>query len=213
MKNLKFKILLIVSLLSVVFSILNYYDIIRDLELELYSNDHFLKKYKKLKKIKDTPKFVISLDTHISNLKNIKPVINSLLDQSYKVDQIIVNTTNNETLDDYPTLKNIITLNNITEPKFKLMAILPVLESEYEGDAIIIGVDDTKIYGKDFVENIYTEMSKNNQGLIVNDNIYVIKPEFFSPESLADTKTVNWLENNIQTPFKYVSYEYNRNFK
>ena len=75
--------------MSLIFSLLLYFGIIRYLNLYIYNPKSYLKKYFELEKAYNK-KVVINLS--ITNPDKLKPVINSLLDQTVRVDEISINT-------------------------------------------------------------------------------------------------------------------------
>jgi len=88
--ELKQKIIisLVTSLFSLVYGILNYYGFVRYLTVYARSVDTYIKKYKKVgksqKNIKN--KIIINMTVSKGKMNKLKPVINSLLDQSVRVD-------------------------------------------------------------------------------------------------------------------------------
>ena len=88
-KKLLQKISLLVSVLGLLYLILSYYEITRYLNLNFYKTDFYIEKYKKLKK-QDNSKVIISFRCEKENFPKLKTFINSILDQSYKIDEIIL---------------------------------------------------------------------------------------------------------------------------
>ena len=82
---------IIFILLLIIVIIFYYYDIFRYIKIHFDSDYEYIKNYKKLNKFNYTDRIVISLTTTPDRIQYIKPVIKSLLDQSVKVDQIVLN--------------------------------------------------------------------------------------------------------------------------
>ena len=87
------KTIIIISVVSIIISLiyilLNYFGLLRYMGMYLYSPSTFGEAYKKLDEGDKNNRIVISLTTTPENLKNITPVINSLLDQTVKVNLIL----------------------------------------------------------------------------------------------------------------------------
>ena len=138
------------SFLSLIFSFLLYFGIIRYLNLYIYKPKSYLKKYFDLEKACNK-KVVINLS--ITNPDKLKPVINSLLDQTVRVDEICINT--DKKLPDYiKDLKNIV---RIYQTQY---CTKPCIMRENEDNTIIIFINDDKIYGKDFIQDSIDQYTK-----------------------------------------------------
>ena len=86
---------LFLLIFSTVFSLmclfLTYYGITRYIQLYIFKDSKtYINRYQMKKKNKN-PKVVISLTNLDNENKNLRPMINSLLDQTSKVDQICIN--------------------------------------------------------------------------------------------------------------------------
>ena len=153
---MKFNILnisLIISILLFIHMLLDYFGFIRHLKNHLYSPSHYIKHYHKLDKIHKN-KIIISLTTTPEKLKKIKPVINSLLDQTVKVDLISITVPYGKQYILPNNLKDCVLLHRTGKNHGKLNSLIPVLLREGDNDTSIITVGDDKIYEKDFIENL-----------------------------------------------------------
>ena len=75
------------TILSIIFILSSYYGIDRYLSLHMKSCENFINKYSYLPKA-STNRVVISFSTTPEKINKIKPMINSILDQTVKVDAI-----------------------------------------------------------------------------------------------------------------------------
>ena len=155
---------LVVSILSFVAILISYFGISRLICLRLYSIDHYLEKYHKLDK--DVQRVVISMTVFDADTSKLKPVINSLLDQTNRVDQISLNIPSNKSIDipkEYNKVVNVFKLGKATNDSDGLKA---TIKREHDADTKIIYASASKIYGKDLVENL-VETSNKYPGNII----------------------------------------------
>lgn len=103
---------------------------------------------------------VISLTTTPKRIKNLTAVINSLLDQTVKVDEIALNLPykfHNQTDEKYDIpkeLEDIINVYRCGKDYGPMTCLVPTLLREKEAGTKIIFLNDDVIYGKDFIETI-----------------------------------------------------------
>jgi hypothetical protein len=152
------------SFLSLIFSFLLYFGIIRYLNLYIYNPKSYLKKYFELEKACNK-KVVINLS--ITNPDKLKPVINSLLDQTVRVDEISINT-------DKKLPAYIKDLNKVVRTYQTDLSIKPCIMRENHNDTIIIFINDDKIYGKDFIQDAMDEY-QNRSKVEDSDSSSIIK--------------------------------------
>ena len=128
------------------------------------------KNYQRLEDGDSNCRVVISLTTTPEGLKNIKPVINSLIDQTVKINMIciIVPYGDNYILPD--NLKNSVLLYRTGKNYGLGNCIIPNVIREGENNTKIITVGDNTIYGKDFIEILLDKSDKNPNSVIYHDN-------------------------------------------
>ena len=171
---------IILLLFCIIVFLIIYYNIYRYIKIHFDDESEYIKNYRKLKKCKDC-RIVISLTTIPDRIKLIKPVIKSLLDQTVKVDQIVINlpkTCKDKTYDvpeDLKNMCNVITCGRDYGPGTKF---IPTILREQDSDTIIIMVDDDYIYGYDFIDTILKEHIKEPDCAIVMNEAILLKPEF-----------------------------------
>lgn len=156
------KTIIILSLLSIIIFLILYYDIYRYIKIHFDDESEYINKYRKLKKCQDC-RIVISLTTIPDRIKLLKPIIKSLLDQSVKVDQIVLNLPKMckeqpyDVPNDLKNMCNIFTCGRDYGPGTKF---IPTILREQEADTIIIMLDDDYIYGYNFIKTLLDEYKK-----------------------------------------------------
>jgi hypothetical protein len=190
------------SFLSLIFSILVYFGLIRYINLYIYNPRSYIKNYHLLERAINDKKIVIHLT--ITNIDKLKPVINSLLDQTVKVDEITISVVNKLKLPEYmKDLKSVVrTYNTPHSSKLCIMR-------ETDNNTIIIFINDDKIYGKDFIQDLVemSEKNKNESIKISNDGEILTNPGFFSIDCLDDDFDIkDYIKNKN---FKNINYTEN----
>ena len=176
-------ITVITTILSLLFIALSYFGITRYLSLHLYSCERFIEKYKDLPKASDS-RVVLTFTTTPEKLNKLKPMINSLLDQTVRVNQIILVIPNYDKdkyiIPDY--LKNIVTIIPSGKNYGEGTKLIPTLLREKDSETIIIAINDNIIYGKDFLQEMIENSNKNPNTIILenNNNAVLVKPNCFN---------------------------------
>ena len=216
-----FKIFIIVIILAIAIGFLTS-DILRNTrykKLQQSSLKQYVNNYRNIdKKCKD--KVVISFTTTPNRIKDITPMLLSLLDQTARVDQIAMNIPekcNDYSYDipkEYGDICNIYTAGKDYGIGTKYV---PTLLREDNCGTKIILIDDNKIYGKDFIEKIIQESNKYPDKVIYvgpefkGSSAILIKPEFIDciNHHKCDDK---WLENNLKADKIMLDYKYNKKY-
>lgn len=199
MNKLEFFILL--NILAIIYSILNYLELIRYVNVSVNSNNYFLKKFRKLKKYSKAERIVLIIDTDVKRINKLKPCINSLLDQNIRVDEIAINLKDGDLEKVDPNLHKILNVYEVEDYDNKICHnIIPTLYRENDNDTIIILLKDNIVYPKNFILHMVEKSVKNPHNVIKSniENVFLFKPEFFSTKSLDDVCNERWLQNNLQ---------------
>ena len=179
----------------------------------------FINNYKNKKKnTKD--KVVVSFTTTPERVKNIQPMLNSLLDQSVRVDQIAMNIPDECNGQKYNVpieYKNICNIYKAGKDYGSGTKYIPTLLRENECGTKIILLDDDNIYGYDLFEKLIQESEKNPDKCIYAGDKFsgsggiLIKPEFmrYTNHDQCDDK---WLEDNIKAEKVHINYNKNRKY-
>jgi hypothetical protein len=224
MKKIKIIILTFVSILiSLIYILLNYFGILRYINIYMLSTERYLNTYTKLDLADTKNKVVISIVTTPNNLTNLKPVISSLLDQTVKVNLISVTIPyGKNNLPD--NIKNYVSLHRTGRDFKDGNSIIPVISREKNSNTIIIVLGDNFIYGKDFIESLLEESSKNPNNIInvnssdINFRKGVLFKINFFDESFIDIPLIIdpniWVNNYFKNKnVKLTEFKYNDNWK
>ena len=209
------------SLVSLIISILTYYGLIRYTKLYHASTEQFTSTYSQLPTADDTCKVVVAFSTTPDRLEKIEPMLNSLLDQTVKVDEIALNipfhTHKGKTYHIPPAYKKFLKVYSAGKDYGSCTGLLPCLRREGEKGTKIIFVADNQIYGKDLIETLVDESNKHPDKVISTKQTSVldptggilVKPEFFESAVLDSTNSVfdlPWINKHLNCPIQYTSY-------
>lgn len=211
-------VFLILTIVPLIITILYYFGVFRYFQLHSKSSEKYIDNYKKLNKASKTDKVIISFTTIPKRINKIKPMINSLLDQTVKVDGIYLNIPENINGEKYKIPKefnNILNIFTSGKDYGKSTKFIPTMLREDNSNTIIILLDDDYIYGKDFIETIVEESKKNENSTILSKKAILLKPKFIDSEKFfdRDKKTLkdDWIEQIINS--KKINLKYNENYK
>jgi len=207
---------IISTIFSLVIILLTYFGIMRYIQLKLQNNsDKYIENYNKLDTYKTEGKVIISISTTPDRIHKIRPMINSILDQTIKVDQFILILEKDKKYDIPDYLKKIFKIFYSAKNYGKGNKIIPLLFIEKECDTTLIALDDNVVYGKDFIERMLEERDKNPDTLIIDNKktSILLKPEYYGCEILKrdrDTYDEKWFLDNKKNN-KIINY--NENYK
>lgn len=205
-------ITIISTLLSLIFVLVSYFGINRYLSLHWGRCDSYIREYSKLPKA-NNKRVIISFTTTPDKLDKIKPMINSILDQTVRVNQILLvfpykYKDYKYVLPKY--LKDTVNVFPIGREYGKGTKLIPVLLREKESDTIIIALDDNIVYGKDFVETMIDESNKNPGNVLVDKSgAILVKPEYFECNIIDrenDNCDIKWIIDKAKNKWKVINY-------
>ena len=205
---------IILTILSFIYILLYYFGIIRYLTIPYSNTDKLITSYKNLDKASSTNKVIISFATNEHKLHKLKPFINSILDQSVKVDQVFMNLLNAEyKIPEY--LKKIVNVN-FTKDYKKATNFICTMLLEDDADTIIILLNDDYVYGIDFIETIVEEYNKNkNSAIVCKDNAILLKAQFLNVDKFenrnSEVLNEQWVLETINA--NKIQLNYNENYK
>jgi hypothetical protein len=182
------------------------------MRLKLYSTEYYVSKYPKLPKA-DQKRVVLVFSIDKDEIKDIKPFINSLLDQTVRVDDIAL-SVKEEDKDIVPAdLKKVINTYSYDKDYQELGVVIPTVLREPETNTKIIVLEPMKIYGEDFVQTIIEKSNENEDKIIHLKNypkIMLIKPSFFKENFCNYEKGHNcnqWIEKCCGNEKLIIDYE------
>ncbi len=180
---------LVGTLLSLAMILLSYFGIVRYLTLHVSGTDKLVEGYSNLPKATDG-RVVVSFAAKPKDFDKLKPMINSLLDQTVKVDQIgiVVPLTNETEVPDY--VKNIANIFPAGKDYGDGTSLIPILLKEKECNTIIIALKHDVVYGKDFIE-MMVDKADEYPDTVLSDKkrkAILVKPEYYGCEILDSTQ-------------------------
>ena len=200
---------IVASLLSIIVSILVYFGIIRFIKLYMSkSTEKYIQKYTDLPFASKKRVVIVLSVQNETQLKNILPTINSLLDQTVRVNQLFLVLPCNTEYDIPENLKKILTV--ITPGKIyneQYQDIITILQREKEKEIFIIKASNNIIYGNEFIENII-ETAESNPDSVIKDNsnsFLIIKPDLVI---LDDNSNFTGFVDNVKNISCKQNYRY-----
>ena len=219
-RKAKIVLFIVSTILSLAMIFLSYFGFVRYTTLYIKSSDSYIENYTKLPH-GGSGRVVISFTTVPERMDKLKPMLNSLLDQTVRVDQIALNLPYNhkgvkyDVPKEYTNMLNVFKVGKDYGPGCK---IIPTLLREGEVGTKIIYLDDDQIYGKDFVETLIEESEKypdsaiyTKEGMNASGGV-LIKPEFFDSSVIDSEKTHfddAWMKKHLKTQARKVDYSEN----
>lgn len=195
------------TILSLIVTILYYYGIVRYFTLYIKDTNSYLENYKNLDKAHKEKKVIISLSVQPEKIDKIKPMINSILDQTVGVNQIVLNLPNNKHYNIPKEYENIFTIFRCGKDYGECNKFIPTLLREENSDTIIILLDEKYVFGQDYIENMVEEYKKEKCGIISKGGILII-PEFFDMDIYnRDKKCLDngWIKDCVKVNKKNIS--------
>lgn len=165
---------LILTIVSMVFLLLSYLGFIRYIRMHTDSKEKYLDNYKNLPKADKKDKVVVCFA--LDEKKDIKPFINSILDQTTRVDDIVLTTRDR---DRYPELEKIVSYHTYKKDYGDNANLICSILREPESSTKIILVEPNIVYGQDFIEHMVGVSDTNKDSIIKHKNAMLIKPAFF----------------------------------
>jgi len=206
------------SFLSLIFSILTYFGLIRYFNMYLFSSKSYANSYKTLERA-NNDKVVINININPNKNYISSAVINSLLDQTVRVDEINIFTDKPITL---PETNGIVKRHKTYKNYFSVM---PCIMKETNKNTIIIFLNDNKIYGKDFIQDLIDSTDKDSSKKcaiscgLSKDKTIVTRSGIFDIDTTnmnipKDYNTNDFINNYLSLksiPIKNI--DYNENYK
>jgi hypothetical protein len=169
-----------------------------------------LNKYNTLKKASDKRVVLTFFSEDVDSI-NIDAMLNSILDQTVKVDRISFNTLkgNEEVPKRY---KNIVNTHVCPKDYGNNSDLIPTLCRETESDTIIICIKPGIIYGKDFLESMIKFYEQNDCDFVNHEDGSLVTPEIFKPEIVGHNisnfpekwRIENLVDNVVSKKFSYL---------
>ena len=204
---------LIFSVIALAFMVLSYVQLTRYFQLHAKSTESYIKKYPTLPRAKKE-RTVIAFTTTPDKLKRMKPFLNSILDQTVRVDDIALNIPYKDFGQVPEELKKIVSVYGYNIDYETVGDMVCSILREPEGDTRIILVDPETIYGNDFIETMVDESENNPDKIIYGGHDktrrsgILIRPSFFDDKICHYEKGTNtgWLKKCCNSQEKTIQY-------
>lgn len=173
---------IVATLLSMAFAVSSYYGLDRYIALHVKGSDGLIEGYHKLPEANNKQKTVITFSALPQDFGKLRPMINSILDQTRRVDRITLVTPRSHEGYNIPDfITKVANVQQAGKDYGDGTKIIPTLLKEKEGDTIIIALDSGWVYGKDFIETMVDSIAKNDGKLLTDskNTTIVVKPEYF----------------------------------
>lgn len=179
---------LIISILTLIWLIIAHYDLHRKFMLKNMGYEYFLKKYRNLPKSESRIVLVFSLDeSDLKKPEKTKTFINSILDQTLRVDEISLNIDSKLRSKLPKELEKILSIYPQSKKYEKsVRGIIPAVLTEINGNTKILVVEPCGILEKDFVETFSQNIDKK---IVLKKGFIGLKPEFFD-DNIRDAKSL-----------------------
>ena len=203
-------VLIVLSIISIIVSILSYYGIIRYIKLYFSKTvDSYMEKYSNLPPASEKRVIVVLSVQNQDELKNIYPTVNSLLDQTVRIQEIFLVLPCESNCNVPENLKKVV---SVVKPgktyDDTYQDIISILQREKENDTVIIKVSNGVVYGNDFIEHLL-EISESATDFVIKDkaNLFLlVKPNLIILDS--DQKFISFLNNNVKETSYSENYKY-----
>jgi hypothetical protein len=208
--SLKFSLMVLSILASLFYTLFEYYGGMRYIKLRTTENlESYISSYSSIDK-HDKTRVVVSFFSSPGELKKLKPMLASLMDQTVRIDEISLCVPLNTRDEDIPDFVKKICLIYKIPNNTDGACILSTLMRERESDTDILFLKNNIIYGKDFIETVlYTKSDKN---IIMGGDYILIKPdELDICDKSVDGTCKDVVKKYGKVPIDIV--EYQENFK
>jgi len=216
-RNIMITLLIISTILSLIMTFFSYFGITRYFSCHVNNCKGFIQNYSKLPKTSEK-RVVISFSVNTNKFNKLKPFLNSILDQTVKVDLIAMIIPDDGRDKDYVIpeyIKDFAVIFHTGRGYGKGTKLIPMLLREKECDTTIITLDENIVYGQDFIYSLLEE-SKNYPDSVLTDKkgtFMLSKPEHFDCDVIDREK--DSLDNDwfLQKASKSKIFNYRENYK
>lgn len=197
------------SILSILFSIMTYFGIIRYIKLYMTKSvDRYAEKYTDLPVATEKRTVIVLSVENQSDIDRIIPTVNSLLEQTVRVNQIFIVLPCESNCVVPDSLKKVLTVikpGKVYDEQHQ--DLISVLQREKEKNTLIIKASKGIIYGQDFIQNVIEKSEEHPESIIrdESDLFMLIKPEFII---LDDNSTFIEFGSDIKNMTCNETYKY-----
>ena len=216
-QNIIITMLIISTILSLLATFFSYFGITRYLSCHIKNSKQFIENYTKLPKASEG-RVVISFSVNPNKINKLKPFINSIIDQTVKVNLIAMIIPDDGRSIDYVIpnyIKNVAAIFHSGRGYGKGTKIIPMLLREKECDTTIISLNENVVYGQDFIYSLLEESKKHPNSILIDKkhNFMLVKPEHFGCDVIdrkQSTLNDDWF---LQKSLNNRVFNYRENYK
>ena len=186
---------LTVALLLAIIIIVIHYNLYRYALLHFdLSDEKCIRNYMSLKRVNYDHKVIVSLTTTPHKIKYIKPMIKSILNQTVRIDQIVLNIPKEYKGKAFDSkniphkLNDMISIYTCGRNYGKGTKCIPTLLRENDSETLIILLDDIYVYGEDFIENLIEDYKRDPTHCIYGKGVILIKSSFVKNDIVDITR-------------------------
>lgn len=173
---------LVLSVISLAYILLDHYGLIRYMKLKSSPLEKYIEGYTELPMADEKARVVISFTTNDYN--NLTPFINSLLDQTVRVDDIALTVPYKDMGKVPKELKKVVNVYGISKDYDDANKLIPTVLREASANTKILIVEPHMIYGKEFVADmidasediqnvvLYGKGKSTEYGVLVNTDFF-----------------------------------------
>lgn len=216
-------IIAVIFLLLIFILIMVYkYDVYRYLYLNTdLSDNSCISNYMSIKRVEYPSKVVVALTSSPGRIKNIKPMVKSILTQTVRVDHIALNIPKeHKSKTPYSIPDNLDKMLNVFQCGRDYgngTKCIPTILREKDSDTLIILLDDSYLYPSDFIEKVVASLQDDSyvfgKGVIATkassfkEDIVNITKQHVSDSFILkyiDGKRINF-KHNLLYPIRFTS--------
>jgi hypothetical protein len=191
-----------------------YHDVNRRVSLKLYSTEYYLKMYTQRVKSERKNKVIVCFSCNKSNMPS-REFVHSLLDQSYKIDELVMIVPYREMGGIPEDMKKIFAIHGYSKDYGDAANIVCAVLREPESHTKIIIVESNRVYGQDFVHNMVVASDKYPDNIIYGHDTelkygVLIKPKFFDDDVSkyeSGQGCCPWIEKCRKVDKKVINYD------
>jgi hypothetical protein len=203
---------IILTVIYLVYLVFNHYECIRYYDLHNNKTEYYAKKLSDIPKA-STSKVVVAFTATEEQMKNLKPVINSILDQTTRVDEIVLVAPYSKTEALSDELKKVVSVRGHVKEYDDASTLIYTVLSEPEANTRIVLIEPYMVYGKYFIENMINNSDRYPEKIIYakknKDKAYgvLVKPRFFN-EKICQYENGKGFKNWLQECSGVESYAF-----
>jgi len=175
---------LIISIISLLYFVFEYYGGVRYIKLHKNNSDDYLQTYTDIQKASNN-RVIVCFSTTLDRIRYTDPFINSILDQTVRVDEILLVIQYSDISNIPEKYKKVLSVHGYNKNYDDNANLICSVLTEPDANTKIILVEPNVVYPVDFIETMVSESDKNPDNIIYGSPCkklkygILIKPKFF----------------------------------